>query len=64
MSGEMVPADGTAGACPDCGRPAHYVSAPGRSEGWHHDSRFDSDTCWAGKAAYEAGRIGQSRGDK
>lgn len=50
------------GQCPDCARPAHYISAGNpydRAEGWHHDQRADADTCWAGKAAFEAGRAGQ-----
>ena len=49
-----------AGECPDCARPAHLLFAGNawqRSEGWHHDSPADSRTCWAGKAAFEAGRI-------
>ena len=48
------------GSCPDCGRPAHQVLAGNfweRAEGWHHDSRADLATCWAGKAAYETGCI-------
>src|ERR1017187_6132646 len=47
------------GECPDCARPAHYLFAGNgfdRGEGWHHNSRVDADTCWCGKAAYEAGR--------
>lgn len=46
------------GTCPDCGRPAHYYfegNCRDRLEGWYHDSRLDADTCWAGKARYEAG---------
>jgi len=48
------------GQCPDCARPAHYVSAGNqhdRTGGWHHDARLGRDTCWAGKAAVEATRI-------
>jgi len=48
-----------AGQCPDCARPAHCILAGNyweRSGGWHHDSRHDMDTCWAGKAAFEASR--------
>jgi hypothetical protein len=46
------------GQCPACARPAHFVFAGGgeqRSEGWYHDAQVDRDTCWVGKAAFEAG---------
>lgn len=52
------------GVCPDCARPAHFVFAGNdwdRSEGWHHDEAADRMTCWAGKAAFEAGRPGRGR---
>ena len=44
------------GKCPDCARPAHYnfPSDWHDVEGWYHDARIDSDTCWAGKARHEA----------
>jgi hypothetical protein len=48
------------GQCPDCTRPAHYISAGNqhdRTGGWYHDALVDRDTCWAGKAAVEAGRV-------
>lgn len=68
VDGEVAPVvkcwiDATAltvkGECPDCARPAHYIFAGNdwdRTEGWHHDSRIDRDTCWVGKAAFEATR--------
>jgi hypothetical protein len=53
------------GQCPGCGRAAHYIAAGnqhGRAEGWHHDARIDADTCWAGKAAFEATLPGHGPG--
>ncbi len=50
------------GECPGCARPAHFVSAGNdwdRAGGWRHDERVDAYTCWAGKAAFEAGRAGR-----
>jgi len=51
-----------AGECPDCARPANFVQAGNywdRPEGWHHDSKHDLMTCWAGKAEHER-RYGRS----